>query len=302
MTLKGIDVSSWQDDLDLNAISYDFIIIKATEGTGYVNPHCDIHYQQAKAAGKKRGVYHFANNLRSNAVDEANYFVDNCLGYIGDAILVLDYEHNGNNNAADVAWAKTWLNTVANRTGVKPMIYMSESVVRSSDWSPVVAGDFGLWVAKYWDYEPDFNYNMGTAGPEPNISWGAAGYAMWQWTSTGRLNGYGGNLDTDIFYGGPEAWDAYAKSNKPAPVPEPAPTPEPAPEPTPAPDPIPAPVPAPVPEPAPVPTPTPEPTPAPSPSPTPTPPPEDESVRIGFFFRLLTLLFRLLRLEVSKKK
>ena len=34
---------------------------------------------------------------------------------------------------------------------------------------------------------------------------------MWQWTSSGRLTGYSGNLDCDLFYGGRDQWDAYVK-------------------------------------------------------------------------------------------
>lgn len=222
MSLNIIDVSSYQSDLDLHNVSYDGAIIKATEGLGYVNPHCDIHFQQAKSMGNKRGVYHFANNV-NDAVAEANYFVDNILGYVGDAILVLDYER-GNNDPRNVGWAKTWLDQVHARTGVKPLIYMSESNVNAVDWSPVFNADYGLWVAKYWDNSPQPNYNMADAGPEPNVNWGAAGYAMWQWTSTGRLDGYGGNLDCDIFYGDQGAWDKYANAQAPAP---PAPTPPP---------------------------------------------------------------------------
>ena len=32
---------------------------------------------------------------------------------------------------------------------------------------------------------------------------------MWQWTSSGRLNGYNGNLDCNVFYGDRSTWDAY---------------------------------------------------------------------------------------------
>ena len=60
--MKGIDISSWQAGLDAGKIPADFVIVKATEGTDYVNPNCDEHYQQAAAAGKKLGVYHFARN------------------------------------------------------------------------------------------------------------------------------------------------------------------------------------------------------------------------------------------------
>ena len=112
----------------------------------------------------------------------------------------------------DVQWALTWLNRVKEQTGVKPMIYMSESVVNAYDWSPVVAADYGLWVAKYRDTIPDYNYDMSNAGNVPTVKWWK-GYAMWQWTSTGKLDGYNGSLDCDIFYGNKQAWLAYARSS-----------------------------------------------------------------------------------------
>ena len=34
MTLKGIDISNWQNGINLNAIDADFVIVKATEGVG----------------------------------------------------------------------------------------------------------------------------------------------------------------------------------------------------------------------------------------------------------------------------
>jgi hypothetical protein len=92
---------------------------------------------------------------------------------------------------------------------------MSESVVNSYDWSSVVAGDYGLWVAKYKDYTPDYNYNMSQAGTPPSVKWWK-GYTMWQWTSSGRIDGYNGNLDCNVFYGTAEAWKKYAA--KPGPV------------------------------------------------------------------------------------
>ena len=49
------------------------------------------------------------------------------------------------------------------------MIYMSESVVNKHDWSSVVAGNYGLWVAKYRDYNPDYNYDMSNAGSKPSV-------------------------------------------------------------------------------------------------------------------------------------
>lgn len=235
--LNGIDIASYQGELNLDNITYDFVCIKATEGTSYVNPYCDEHYQEAKAAGKKLAVYHFAGY--GNAEDEANYFVDNCEGYIGEAIFVLDWEGSF---VGDVGWAQDFLSCVKDRIGSVPAIYMSESVENAYDWSPVVAADHGLWLAKYSDYEIDNNYDMTNAGQSPNcVHWPF--YFMWQWTSKGHLTGYAGDLDCDIAYLDAAGWDRYSGAHE-VPLPEPTPTPETHPTPA-TPDPTPSATPSP---------------------------------------------------------
>lgn len=222
MALKGIDISKWQTGIDLSKIDCDFVIVKATEGIGYVDRKCDSFYQQAKRLGKKLGFYHFARP-RNDAVREAQYFYNNTKNYFGEAIPILDWEAE---NKSDVAWAKRWLDEVYRLSGVKPVIYMSESVANAYNWSSVANADYGLWVAKYRDNNPDYNYNMANAGSRPKVKWWKF-YCMWQWTSTGRLNGYSGNLDCNVFYGDGTTWDKYAgksgTASKPAPAPAPAP-------------------------------------------------------------------------------
>ena len=208
LTMNGIDISNWQKDIDLRKIDFDFVIVKATEGTYFVDKYCDGFIQTAKAMGKKFGFYHFARPT-NDAIKEADFFIENTKNYFGEGIPVLDWEAENKN---DVQWALRWLNRVKEKTGVKPLIYMSESVINTYDWSPVVAGDYGLWVAKYRDSVPDYNYDMSLAGTAPKVKWWK-GYAMWQWTSVGKLNGYNGSLDCDVFYGNASAWDAYAKSS-----------------------------------------------------------------------------------------
>lgn len=205
MVLKGIDISKWQAGIDLSKVDCDFVIVKATEGIGYVDRKCDSFYQQAKRLGKKLGFYHFARP-RNDAVREAQYFYNNTKNYFGEAIPILDWEAE---NKSDVAWAKRWLDEVYRLSGVKPLIYMSESVANAYNWSSVANADYGLWVAKYRDNNPDYNYNMANAGTRPRVKWWKF-YCMWQWTSTGRLNGYSGNLDCNVFYGDGTTWDKYA--------------------------------------------------------------------------------------------
>lgn len=208
-SLLGIDISVFQDTNVIDEAP-DFAIMKATEGVGYVDPTCDTKYQCAKSKGKKLGVYHFARPDGNGAKDEARFFVENIKGYIGEALLVLDWEQPG--TQWNVAWAKEWLDEVQRLTGIKPLIYMSASIVNQYDWSSVAGADYGLWIAGYPDLRdsweiPDFPYSTG--------AWSIV--AMWQYT-----NG-NGRLDHDIFYGDRATWDAYATSKgkvepKPAPV------------------------------------------------------------------------------------
>lgn len=206
MTLNGIDISKWQSNINLSAVKADFVIVKATEGIGYVDKTCDKFFQKALSLGKKIGFYHFARPTKNNdPIREADFFYENCKGYFGKAIPILDWEAE---NKHSVAYAKAWLDRVYQRSGVKPVIYMSESVVNAYDWSSVANADYGLWVAKYRDNNPDYNYDMTNAGSRPCVKWWKF-YCMWQWTSSGRLSGYGGNLDCNVFYGDRSTWDAY---------------------------------------------------------------------------------------------
>ena len=209
--LKGIDVSNHQRGMDLSKVDCDFVIIKATEGKSYVDPSCDTFFQQALSLGKKLGVYHFANNSDNTPEQEADWFVNNTKGYIGKAIPVLDWEDNVK---SDVAWALKWLQLVEQAYGCKPLIYMSESTVNSYNWSSVANANYGLWVAKYRDKSADYNYDMSMAGRNPAVNYWKF-YALWQWTDVGRLDGYNGNLDCDVFYGDKAAWDKYIGNETP---------------------------------------------------------------------------------------
>lgn len=205
-TMNGIDVSSWQTGIEVDKMSsVDFVITKATEGTSYVNPECDRVYQDTVNSGKKVGVYHFASG--TDALAEAKHFVNNISGYIGEAILVLDFEADAVNQG--VGWAKDWLDAVYNMTGVKPVIYMSNSVVHRYDWSSVVNAGYDLWNAGYYKgYTTIYGFVS-----NPPLYGGLGEFAndtpLYQYTSSGRISGWSGNLDLNIFYGDESDWDTY---------------------------------------------------------------------------------------------
>jgi len=218
--LNGIDIASHQAGLNAGMIPADIVIIKATGGTGYVNPYCDGFYQAAKKAGKLLGVYHYAHEIgfQGSAEQEAQFFLDNIKGYIGEAVMILDWESD---NKLDVAWAKRWLDYVYQKTGIKPMFYTYSAVLNSADFSPIAKADYALWLANYGANQPQ-GYNV----PNTPAGRGFPNVAMHQYTSSGRLPGWGGNLDLNIFFGDAKAWRAYAGNKSTAPSkPAPAPTP-----------------------------------------------------------------------------
>lgn len=214
MSLNGIDISSAQTGIDLGKVPCDFAIIKATQGTGYVNPDCDRAVQQAIKLGKCWGVYHYIGG--QGAVAEADYFADNIKGYIGHGLIAVDWEQFQNSAWGNVAYLDTLVARVIERTGIKPLIYAQASV-----YNQVAAVakryDCGLWIAQYANDKP-------TAYQANPWNEGAYTCAIRQYSSVGRLGGWNGNLDLDKFYGDAIAWAKYAgASGAPAPAPAPAP-------------------------------------------------------------------------------
>lgn len=212
--LNFIDISSHQGDIDLSVLPIDAVIIKATEATSYVNPYCDSKVQQAKQLGLPWGFYHFAQDNSPEA--EADYFIQNCEGYFGEGIPVLDWEVN-----QSVDWVNRFVARVHDVKGIWCVIY-------GNPWRFNQGGveqNCGRWVASYPSHllYPNFDVDEGECPDTDGL------VCAWQFASDGRLNGYDGNLDLNRFYGDNGAWAAYAGA-KVVLDPEPAPQPEPTPQ------------------------------------------------------------------------
>lgn len=200
MALNGIDIASYQTGIDLSVVPLDFAIVKATQGTGYTNPDYARAISQVLGAGRLGGAYHYVSG--GNAQAEADHFVDVVGGNVGKIVLAIDWEQGDNAAWGNAAYLDAVVARVIERTGVKPLIYCSQSVVASIA-SIASARDCGLWVAQY--------ANMNATGYQDS-PWNEGAYscAISQYSSAGRLNGWEGNLDLDKFYGDAAAWAAYA--------------------------------------------------------------------------------------------
>lgn len=199
MSLNGIDISNWQAGINLAAVPADFVIAKATQGTGYVSPDCARQVEQARQVGKRFGVYHYVSG--GNAVAEANYFVDNCANWIGKGLFCIDWEIDENSAWGDEGYLEQVVAQVKARTGIPPLIYSSAAY-----YAQVAAvanrQNCGLWIAQYAN-------NVPTGYQDTPWNEGAYACVIRQYSKVGRLPGYGGDLDLDKFYGDSATFDKY---------------------------------------------------------------------------------------------
>lgn len=230
---SGVDVSNWQGCVNSSRAAEaknagaSFAFVKVTEGAGYTDGSADCSMTGFSAAGVRRGVYHFARpDLGNSPEAEADWFIDQTRGYVGQGILpVLDWEPGGWWNG-QTWWALRWLQRVEQAWGVKPLVYMSASTISAGDWTAVAGGDYGLWVAGYpAGYAGDRLRDPG-APPYSVAPWPFA--AAWQYSSTGSVPGIGDQIDVNWFYGDAATWARYAgsKAGSTANPATPSPTPQ----------------------------------------------------------------------------
>ncbi|MCK6548345.1 hypothetical protein L6R52_21030 [Myxococcota bacterium] len=220
-TVEGIDVSHWQGAIDWNAVAASgkrFAILKATEGTSYVDDTFARNWEGTKRAGLIRGAYHYFRPAR-DPIAQANHFAD-VMGPLGPGDLppMLDLEETDGLSPSRVADAtRRFLDHLQLRTGRVPMIYTGYYFWRDQTGNPSGFSHYPLVMAAYV-----------RGCPLVPDSWGR--FTMWQYSSTGRVPGIRGNVDLDVFDGDLNALIALSQGTAPAPV---QPTPQPPPSSTP---------------------------------------------------------------------
>jgi GH25 family lysozyme M1 (1,4-beta-N-acetylmuramidase) len=138
MTVKGIDVSSYQST-DYGTSGLAFVLVKATEGTSYVNPRHAAQVSHGRSAHLVVGHYHFARPGSVGA--QASYFLKHAAPKAGD-ILALDWEDTGVSGADKDALVKR---LQADAPGHRVLLYCNRDFWLHRDHTSF-AGD-GLWIA-----------------------------------------------------------------------------------------------------------------------------------------------------------
>lgn len=197
-TVYGMDVSSHQGNVDW-ADAYKkgarFAYVKATEGTGYVNPYFAQQYGGSYKVGMIRGAYHFALPDNSTGAAQAKYFLAHGGSWSRDGKTLpgaLDIEYNpyGSNTCYGLTqtqmgdWISDFVYTYRAGTGVSPVIYSTANwyntcVGRHGDFSSTCP----FWIACYCSNISSFPYNWKF-------------YTIWQNADHGTFPG-----DQDLFNG-----------------------------------------------------------------------------------------------------
>lgn len=205
--MRVIDISSHQTGIDLSVIPADGVVIKATEGRGWKSPPFLNQVEDARNAGMKVGMYHFVSTDNTPA-QEASNFIDSVKPVYeeGDA-LVLDWEQTSSWSSDTPYWCAEWIYRVADEFQVMPDIYLNLSTSQK-DWGWTLPERVELWLAQYplnrtpvggWDItDPEKAMSEHGRPAIEHSETPAWKVVMWQYTSTGRLTGYDGNLDLNV--------------------------------------------------------------------------------------------------------
>jgi len=193
VTVKGMDVSYYETSVDWNAAhaaGIDFAIIRVTDGTQYIDPKFPEYWAGARDAGVIRSAYQFFRPAE-DPIAQADLLLSR-MGPLqaGDLPPVIDVEVNGGLSTDQVAAAvRAWVAHVQAAIGRPPIIYAGlyswHDLTASADMTTSP-----LWVAQY------------TSAPCPDIPVPWTKWLMWQYTSTGSIDGVPGmTLDLDQFNG-----------------------------------------------------------------------------------------------------
>lgn len=198
--IYGIDVASYQGLINptvANKQKVSFVIVKATEGTTYINPKMVAQAADARERGWHVGFYHYVKP--GSMKDQVEFFVDTAVSEPYDS-LWLDWEDTGVSGAQKDAFLKELLRVRGSnhRCG----LYTYQSFWFNRDKTSYAAD--ALWIA---------NYNGKPGDPDIEYPW-----LIHQYTSANAI-------DTNIArFDSLAAMKAWAKKGAPAPKP-PAPKP-----------------------------------------------------------------------------
>jgi GH25 family lysozyme M1 (1,4-beta-N-acetylmuramidase) len=188
-TVACVDVSEWQQNVDYNKLkssSIKAVIIRAGYGRekSQKDTMFESHYRNAKAAGLKIGVYWYSY---ADSAGDAEKEAKACLECINNKSLDMPIYYDLEDNS-QTKLGKAKLTEIAER--------FCETIKKSNYRAGVYANL--NWFNNYLDYDKlkkKYSIWLAQYNDKAEID-----CDIWQNSSSGRVNGYNGRLDTNVIY------------------------------------------------------------------------------------------------------
>ena len=215
--INGIDVSWWQaknktttllnwEEIHNAGIDFAFVRVgsrDSSSGSIYEDTAADSHIQAALENDINIGLYIFSQALtEKEAREEANFVLNQIDKYDWDVTLpiVIDREKGSYNRLTagklsktkETAVCQAFADTIV-EAGYQASVYASYSWIKSYINTEDLM-DCGIWIARY-NNTTTSNTKSGTAYADVPYD-----YDFWQYSSTSKVDGYRGNLDTNFWY------------------------------------------------------------------------------------------------------
>lgn len=190
-----LDISHHQGTIDFGRVKrsgVEAVILKATQGTSFVDSKFKENLAMARAAGLEVGAYHFLDD--SDPILQADHFLDTLRGASGSTpgsgatpgklIICLDYEGNGQ-DTPNAYILKRAIARIVQRKGRHPVLYGSDGsmlgpLLRSATCDPDIRS-CRRWIARYSIFKPKTPCDL------------------WQFSSKAKVDGCPGRVDANTF-------------------------------------------------------------------------------------------------------
>ncbi|MGN7292880.1 glycoside hydrolase family 25 protein [Rhizobium sp. SAFR-030] len=197
--VHGVDVSRWQGNIDwpkLRTEGANFAYIKATDGGDHLDPMFKTNWQRAKAAGVKRGAYHFFYWCRV-ASEQAEWFIRNVPNDPDALPPVIDVEYNHQSDCKRRLSPEkirekmqVFMDTLERHYGKRPLIYTAPDFYKDN-----------LQTAF-----PNHPFWLRSVAAHPSKIYPGRNWVLWQYSGSGLSQGVNEKIDLNVFYGSAEQW------------------------------------------------------------------------------------------------
>lgn len=196
---NGIDVSSWNNSINWNAVSkdgVDFAFLRvAFRGTKTgdlrEDPNYSTYLTGASSAGIPIGVYVFSQALNTaEAVEEAQFAIDRVKTANIQLPIVMDYEYSDGSGRLDTAGLSqsektanvlAFCNTIRD-AGYEPMLYATKSFLTNDvNTNQIRNSGVKIWLAHY------------------TTSTSFSNYDYWQYSRAGSVQGISADVDCNFY-------------------------------------------------------------------------------------------------------